>query len=328
MLKTSKLIALLISAVFMVASAFGGITDKVGAMGDSLTDQGMFPETDYQNWVAQLVGADWNFGVDYQYNAAVSGATASSLLAQGQHTELASYQTNLAVFEIGGNDITMNLLSLSAPPADLDAFADQRIDDITTAVNTVAGTASNPTGTKMVLCTMPDVMLTPVGRGFFLPLSSPEMLAAEEYVSARINAGIKDLARERKFPVVDLDYMMNDVIGNINNPNEYVTIGGVDISLMGHGDTAPVPTDGFATDGFHPWTALQGLLSNMVIEAVNQGYAENLPFLSDQDILANAGVSNIPSGVSYFDVSEYVVVPEPTCLILLSMGGLVLIRKK
>jgi hypothetical protein len=81
-----------------------------------------------------------------------------------------------------------------------------------------------------------------------------------------------------------------------------------------------------ASDGFHPSNVAQGLIANMIDTAFNVGYGQSLPILSDQKIVQNAG--KIPnSATTYFNVSPYIIVPEPatsllviTTVVLLAAG--------
>ena len=61
----------------------------------------------------------------------------------------------------------------------------------------------------------------------------------------------------------------------------------------------------------------------MVINAADRGYGAGLAPLSDQQLVTNAGQTPLTAGPTYYDVSPYVIVPEPsTCaLCLLALGA-------
>ena len=60
-------------------------------------------------------------------------------------------------------------------------------------------------------------------------------------------------------------------------------------------------------DRIHPGTVWQGLLANVFIEACNLSYGANFTPLSDQEILASAGIS-VPEGeATFFDISPFVI---------------------
>ncbi len=65
----------------------------------------------------------------------------------------------------------------------------------------------------------------------------------------------------------------------------------------------------------------------MVDTAFNLQWGQNLPILSDQQITKNAGFTP-NTGTTYFDVQPYVLlpvaVPEPSSVVLLSLGAFAL----
>jgi hypothetical protein len=128
---------------------------------------------------------------------------------------------------------------------------------------------------------------------------------------------------------MDWAALLNDTFGSMDNPNSSFLFGQVDINLGPVSTDPPVPTDAFLSDGFHPGTVVQGVLANMFIEATNRAYGAGLTPLSDQEILELAGIEvpTPPGVVTYFDVSPYVIVPEPLTLLVLAIGGVTLLRR-
>jgi lysophospholipase L1-like esterase/uncharacterized protein (DUF2141 family) len=308
MRNVKKHFVLLIIAMVLIGGyrAESAITDRVGVMGDSLSDMTMFSDTTFYNWIWQLGTVQgWSFGTNFEYDYAKSGATTLTVISQGQHTSLAAVNPTLAVLLIGGNDLAFDLLLTDPLPSDLNAFADERINAIRTAIETVAGSQTSPTGTKVVLFTTPEVMRVPIFLTLYSGFTS-ETINAYDYVVARMNNGIRALAAERNWPVIDLYQLMIDLVGSRTNPNASFILGGVSINLQSYSYNDPKPTDGFRKDGFHPNTVLQGLMANAVVLAVNAAYGETLPTMSDQTILATAGVTTIPAGESYYDLSSYI----------------------
>jgi hypothetical protein len=82
----------------------------------------------------------------------------------------------------------------------------------------------------------------------------------------------------------------------------------------------------FLPDGTHPGTVAQGLMGNAFLQAIDRGYGESLTLQSDLKILGNASL--VGSGSGAFDVSPYVILPEPGTWILLAIGcvGLLVAR--
>src|SRR5262249_35656642 len=84
-------------------------------------------------------------------------------------------------------------------------------------------------------------------------------------------------------------------------------------------------TDLYSADGFHPTALLHGLTANMFIDAALRGYGVSLGPLSDQEIVSNAGLIPLGAGPTFFDVSPFVIVPEPPTLALALPGMAILL---
>jgi lysophospholipase L1-like esterase len=326
--------------------AGAGILDRVGAMGDSLTDEswmvegGPFAIPPYENWVEQLVnGGRVSFGpygswpaprsAGYQYNYARAGATCGDLIAQGQHVGLASEHPTLAFLGIGGNDFANHLVPHAINPygdgEDPMVLVPGMIQNAALAIETVWGSLDAPTGTHMVLATVPDIGHTPVVAAF-----APYFYQGtrERYRNAVVayNDAIKAMAAQRSIPVIDLFALFDDLHGLDQDTYSSFLFGGVEINL-GLPHAPSLPTDAFLSDGFHPGTVLHGIMASMFIDAVNAAWGTDLPPLSDQDILSTAGVPVPPSPETFFDVSSYIIIPEPTTL-LGALAGAVLLRRR
>ena len=89
----------------------------------------------------------------------------------------------------------------------------------------------------------------------------------------------------------------------------------------------PNPYYFYLPDGGHIGTVVQGLYANAFVESVNRCYGTDFTPLSDQEILANAGIPDPNPGgdPTYFDVTPYVIVPEPSTLALTAIGASVLL---
>ncbi len=99
-------------------------------------------------------------------------------------------------------------------------------------------------------------------------------------------------------------------------------VGGVEIIKAQ--PTSPSPYHFFLPDGAHAGTVVQGLIANTFIEAMNRGYGTSFTPLSDQEILANAGISDPnPGGApTYYDVTRFVF-PETSVNIDFNHDGMV-----
>jgi hypothetical protein len=51
------------------------------------------------------------------------------------------------------------------------------------------------------------------------------------------------------------------------------------------------PLAAFVDDRVHPNTTMQGVLANVIMEAMNEGYWAGMTFFSEQEILSHAGIA-------------------------------------
>lgn len=263
----------------------------LGAMGDSFTAAyttdpvipGVLDVRGEYNWVDQL--RLLRPGGVTIHDEAVVGSTSTELVA-GQLPTVAALAADgairYAVVETGGADALFQFSAdiLRGKP---EAF----IDTVAANVRTAADTLSQAEPVRVVIADIPDVTVTP----YFLANVTSNHTHVRRMSDAirAANDRILDLAAARGIPVVDLD-------GLFRLTQQPLTLGGV--SLTGQ----------FTPDGLHPRTALQGVLADTVLEALNEGYGENVTRLrlSDQEILDAAGVAHAP-GRTFFDVRPFVI---------------------
>lgn len=124
------------------------------------------------------------------------------------------------------------------------------------------------------------------------------------------NALIDTQALQNGIPVLD-PFRLIDEVGT-----QPLTLAGVTTAVA----------DLFPDDGFHPSSLVHGLTANMYIDAADRGYGAMLDPLSDQQIVSNAGLIPLIAGPTFFDVSPYVIVPEPSGLAIAASSLLVLWR--
>lgn len=318
--------AALLCLVATPITVLGDILDRIGVMGDSLSSEfvgGLSTQvilgssyTPYKNWVEQLVesrGLDFgpygyhgfNQRQGYQYNqASVFNVDTTRLLSQGQHTNLANFDPTLALLFVGGNDFFFHAQEHNLPAAffggDFDgedpaSIVPDMLSRYRQAVETVAGTAENPTGTQMVLGTAPDVTRAPIAVALansFFPGSFAQYRSATD----AFNDGIMALASERDFAVLDINDTLDQMIGQPGDL-QLLSLGGNSFNLAFQSPSAP--TDLFLHDGFHPNSIGHGLLAQQFIVKVNQHYGTQIEPLTDREIVLMAGL-------------EFSTVPEPS----------------
>ncbi len=325
------LLLVLVSSMNAVA-AMG----RLGAMGDSLTDEywDSGVSTYASNWVSILVqfrgidmgptaaqagtntwGSPRNEG--YEYNWALSGATSAELLTEGQQTGLAgqanSNSVTSGVLDIGANDF--NPAATDAyeaiylgewTEAEIQSYVNQTVSNVEAALAPVKGA-----GISMVLGNILDPGLTPAVDGFFTSPASRQLVTAAVQSA---NLGIKNLAQKYRVPLMDWYGLESAVLGSNSNLHSSILVGNVAINLRGSDPGPPnwTPTDAFVSDGFHPNTVFQELLANLILEALNNGYNDNLALFSEQDILTQAsipygGADTLQAEIGPY--SNYIILP-------------------
>jgi lysophospholipase L1-like esterase len=288
-------------------------------MGDSLSDE-YFEETygTYAtNWVPQLVayrginvgltaaaagqpGGTWGTPrrTGYEYNWALSGDTSADLLADGQHTGLASqavpFGITHAVLAIGANDFHpqgtayFNIYIGFWSQSQINTYIAQILTNIETALVTVS-----TTGVRMVVFNILDYGKTPAVYNTF-PYTSGSNRERVAAAIQKANAGLVNLAQKYQVPLVDAFGLQKTIFGANTNLLQTLHIGNVAINLQ-QSDTDPINnpnrTAAFVADKAHPHTTIQGLFANMALEAFRLGYDTSVPEFTEQEILAHAGLA-------------------------------------
>ncbi len=294
----------------------GGIWGRLGAIGDSLTDE--YAEETYsyaKNWTMIAVerrgfdmgptaaaagrpGGTWGEPrrTRYASNWARYGADSTTALTDGQHTGLAAQVgsgpggVSHAVVAIGANDFSptsdayFNIYFGLWSSSRITTYVNAQIADIRTAVTTLRGA-----GAEVVLCNVVDFGIVPASRQFFTNAANRQRVTN---VITRVNLGVETIAQENGTVLVDLAAMGTTMFGTHASLRQTLRIGGVDIGLTrrdtaAHGD----PLAGFVDDGAHPHTSIQGAFANLMMTALNIGWNRTYTMLSDQEILAAAGIA-------------------------------------
>ncbi len=288
--------------------AFAQINGGFGAMGDSNTDEfraddnrgGAYSAVTF-NWLEQLVKSrSMNFGPwgtwggvrrsGYQYNFARSGATTSSLITDGQHTQLAALVQNGSVqyvyMAVGYNDFAQyNNTDGYAPIYNgtlsgsvLDSKIQKMLSNIETAISTI--TASGKA--KMMIATIPN----PENNAAVVQ-SFPDPIKRQKVTDAvkKVNDGIVSLAAGKQIAVFNLDIEFQQIL------NQYVPLGYVPVGaekiLFTSGDE---PHHAILGDTIHVGTVMSGVYANAVIKKMNSVWQINITPMTDEEILANGGI--------------------------------------
>jgi hypothetical protein len=307
--------ALGVGALITLTSADGGV-NRLGAMGDSLTDEYWEEIAVYaRNWFELLVdqrgldagptaaeagepGGTWGEPrrAGYKHDWARSGADTNTLISGGQHTGLAAQVVpdgvGHVVLAIGSNDFNPTTLAYFSiynglwSAAQIESHVTNAVANIETALSTVQAA-----GADVALVNVLDFGVVPAVWGNFLygNASKRENVAV---VIRDLNHRLVDVARDYGVVYVDAYGMAHDIFGDHAALNTTLLLGNVSIDLTASDTTDNTnPTAGFVDDGAHPHTHLQGLFANIIARGLDAGYdAEIAPF-TESELLEHAGIA-------------------------------------
>ncbi len=231
----------------------------------------------------------------YEYNWARSGATSSTLIQQNQHVkaaaQIAAGQVTFVFIGIGANDFSpysgphyADIYNGALTGTALDAKVNKAVADVTLAVRTVQDAGAQ--GVAVTLFT--DWNLDPqVQRNY------PDATKRARVGGAigRVNAGIRSMAAARGVAVVDQNAIGNLLLPGLDSGGN-LTVGGQKIAFLTNGNE---PRFAKLADGQHIGTVLGGLMANYyIIDTLNAAFGQNIPRLTDAEILAAAGLAAGP----------------------------------
>jgi lysophospholipase L1-like esterase len=304
----------LIASSIIPLSASSATLDKLGAMGDSLTDEywDSGVSSYATNWVDQvMIFRGINFGptaaqagvgtwgsprnAGYEYNWALSGETSASLLADGQDTGLAAQVASMgvsnAVLAIGGNDFNpastayIAIYSGAWNAVEIQSYCNQTVSNIETALVTV-----HNAGASVVVASVIDPGLTPAVDAVYTSVAGRQNVSAAVQI---VNSGVRTLAQTYHIPMVDWYGFETALLGSNASLRSTALVGNVTINLRGidPGQPVPQPKDAFVSDGFHPNTVIQGILANLILQAFDSGYGDSVELFSEEEILSHAQIA-------------------------------------
>ncbi len=342
------LVGSLVLIACLVSAAQAEIT--LGVLGDSLSDEYSEEVYDYAlNWVEQLV----TYGVadvgptaaeaglstweeprrtGYEYNWAHSGAVTADLAqyqVDGVLSQVGPKGITHVVGLIGANDFFplgdtySSIYHGTADPAEIEADIATNIAAVTAAMQDLKAA-----GVKLVWATLPDYALAPLTRAVYLDPAKRERVTT---VIREVNHRLIDLAVAEEVPVVDAFGISKAVFGENGSENSTLRMGNVELQLLQF-DTAgnTRPTAAFVHDAVHPHTTVQGVLSALFVEAFNLGYGDQIPLPSEEEILSHAGIAyggqdTLLAELGADSYADFIIVPEPSVFVLLSMGVFTLV---
>jgi lysophospholipase L1-like esterase len=309
--------------LLLVGTAGGQPIVRLGAIGDSLTDE--YAEEGYGTYAdawTEIVIA--RRGLTMGPTAATAGVgfwgeprrsghednwaryaqTTDEAIGSGQHTGLAQGVTQRGVSHaavyIGTNDWSPwrgaygAMASGAWGQAEIDAHISSRIANMRTILNTLRAI-----GVKIVLANVPDHSIMPWTRGQVPSAAQRETaaLGVGQYGSA-----LRALADEYDVPLVDMYGLSRAIWGTNLAPRSSLTVGGVTVNINAQGVGA---TNGFVSDGVHPHTVIQGVWANVMLTAFDAGYATGVPVLSEEEIVVHAGLTYGGSNTLSGEIGSY-----------------------
>lgn len=318
MRRSLGVLALAAAAAGLAPSAGAQPLDRLGAIGDSLTDE--YDDQDFgayaRNWLELLVeqrgvevgptaaqagepGGTWGEPrrTGYQDNWARSSADTDSAITQGQHTGLAGGilrgVTHAAVF-IGNNDFRPGfppsdngypynaIYNGSWTPPEIEAYLGDAIADLGTLITPLENSSY-----RIAVANAIDFGSTPLVELLFPNATNRDRVTA---VLAEFSQRVRQLAEERNLAFVDLFAFGKAAFGTNTAPRASLLVGNVAIDLNGFADQAGTPA-AFVEDGIHPHTVAQGILANIWLAALDQHLGACVPPFSEAELLAHNGLA-------------------------------------
>jgi hypothetical protein len=259
-----------------------------------------------------------NFGgTNLPYDYAYAGASSLSVLQPGDADSQLIAQARagnitLALMSIGANDILNVFTSVANGSLSGAALAAQEtflVGNIETGVKEVLGA-----GAKVVMGGLSDLADSPSEASL---MADPAAKARVEGAIATMEAQLAAFAATKGIPFVDFFGLEKAVYDS-----GHFQIGGVNINLT----TAGPDPHNFFQDSLHAGIAIEGEIANLWLQGMNTAYGTNIPLLTDQEILTEAGIGNEYRGETFLaaepmaQFTDFKAAPEPSSIVLLGVG--------
>ena len=291
----------------------GGAPVRLGIMGDSNSDEyradennrgGRYASTTL-NWDEQLQryrGIDigrWGSWSGtrrsgYEYNWALTGATAEDVVKTGQAAGLAQQvaagKVNTVVLFVGANDFAIwnntyaNIYNGVLAGQSLKDYINRIVSSVAIAIDTVRTTEA----VNVIVANLQDRGQSP---GFIAHFPDPAKRQAVTSAIVAVNAGIDNVVRARRHvALVDLyNYVDSPKYKwRINLARGTVTVGREQISFATPDNE---PHHAMLSDDEHSGSVVQCLLANYIfIDPLNSKFGQRIRPFTDEECLTNAGI--------------------------------------
>lgn len=306
----------------------------IGVIGDSSSDEfraddnrgGSFAVTTL-NWIEQLVKSrSLNFGdwgvygeprrSGFEYNWSRSGVTSGGAITNGQHTGMAAFvvsnEVDLVIIAVGSNDFAFYRSDGYDPIYNgtlTGAALTQKINTVAGNIITTFNTVNNAGDVNIAVLSVPDWSLSP-----YVIQSRPDP-AKRQLVSNAIKA-VNDKIKADIQTKGGL-YLDGNAFGlsllSLVNANGKLAIEDELIDIRSSGDE---PHHLLLGDNIHSGTVMNGLLANFYLEQINTKFGYNIPKLTNDEILTNAGIVRTTNIICSADINndKFVDVADYTIL--------------
>lgn len=230
----------------------------------------------------------------YEYNWALSGATAEDVVRTGQATGLARQaaagRVNTVVLYVGANDFAIwndtyaNIYNGVVAGKSLEDYINRIVSSMATAIDTVRAT-------KAVDIIVTNLMDRSQSATFIARFPDPARRRAVTDAILAVNTGIEGLVRERpNVALVDLYNFIDSprYRSRINLVRSTVSVGREQISYAVSDDD---PRHVMLSDDEHSGTVIQCLLANYILlDPLKSKFGRRIKPFTDEECLANAGI--------------------------------------
>lgn len=275
----------------------------VGVLGDSQSDEyraddkrgSNYPDSTY-NWVELLAKerginfGEWSYYEEprrqgFEYNFARSGATAQTMIDQGQHTGLEKYikdgKVNLVIIYIGANDYAPYLYDNAYQAIYNGELSESNLiekrNNIIVNIKTAIDTAQISGAKKIFVTTIPDWGSNPSIKIAFPDFSKRFNVNMEIYST---NQQIVKLAEGKNVEIIDINEFYRDLRDSEDGYKIKIEDEEI-LSFLPQNN----PRSMFLSDGVHPGTVLNALFANYIVENINPHLENPISPLSNEEIL-------------------------------------------
>jgi GDSL-like Lipase/Acylhydrolase len=231
----------------------------------------------------------------YEYNWALSGATAEDVVSTGQATglarQVAAGKINTVVLWVGANNFAIwnNTYAKIYNGVLAGRALQDYINKIVSSIETAIDTARTTDAINMIVTNIQDRGQT---LGFISRFPDPAKRQAVTNAIVAVNAGIDMVVGARRHvALVDLYNYVDapQYKSRINLARGIVTVGREEISFTTPSDE---PHHVMLSDDEHSGTAVQCLVANYIfIDPLNSKFGQTIRPFTDEECLTNAGIS-------------------------------------